>query len=355
MGENKINTKMSTFDWNAFSSEIASGTPPATLLQRIADSGAFVPVGELARYVLTEWANLDVPLRGGLAKFEGGYGFRLNGESDEPLLTLVLRDGENAKSVLSDLRENDQPAFGRVLSKIRKIVSQAELLLGRVGSGGSPPQAKAMMSALHKRIVSLGGCVDAQLFEAPSDAYAEALKTAPASEPEDTPNFQALKDLLTGREEWTAREVVEGIGQLHLAAAKERLLSGRIGRFGKLERTVFGDPKPYFRRKRGMGLGFAATALYGPVHDLFKIAGLHRDYQLESRVWDELNWKSLLERCDGADVVELEERDLAPCSTDVSYWISIGDPAEFVRELRETILQIGYPGQPSDQMKWDAE
>lgn len=314
-----------------------------------------MPAGHLARYVLTEWANLEVPLRGGLAKFEGGYGFRLNGESDEPFLTLVLRDGENAKSVLSDLRENNPSAFGLALAKIRKTVSRAEFLLSQVGRSGSPPQAKTMMSALHKKIVSLGSCLDAQLSDVPLDANTEARKTAAASGPEDTPDFQVLKDLLTGREEWTAREVVEGIGQLHRAAAKERLLSGRIGRFAKLERTVFGDPKPYFRRKRGMGLGFAASALYGPAHDLFKIAGLHRDFELESRVWDKSNWKSLLEQCYGTDVVELEERDIAPCSTDVSYWISIGDPAEFARELREAILQIGYPGQTSEQIKGDAE
>ncbi|MBK8318450.1 MAG: hypothetical protein IPL05_07620 [Betaproteobacteria bacterium] len=66
-----------------------------------------------------------------------------------------------------------------------------------------------------------------------------------------------------------------------------------------------------------MGLGFAASSSYGPEHDLFKIAGLHRDYELESRVWDELNWKSLLEHCDGTDVVEMEER-ISPCNRDVA-------------------------------------
>lgn len=292
---------------------------------------------------MAEWAKLEVPLRGGLAKFGEEAGFRLNGENDEPFLTLVLRDGEHAKSVLLDLRENDPQAFARALAKIRKIACQAEFKLSRVGSSGSPWQAKVMMSALHKKIVTIGKYVDAQFAEAAP--LADAPNIAPPKAPEKTANLQALKDLLTGREEWGSREVVEGIGLLHRAAASERAKSGRIGRFGKLERSVFGDPKPFFRRNRGMGLGFAASLSNGPEHDLFKIAGLHRDYELKSRVWDELNWKSLLERCDGTDVVELEESDLAPCNTDVTYWVSIGEPVEFARALRETILEIGGPGQ----------
>lgn len=334
---------MSEFDWNAFASEMAVGTPSTTLLQKFADSGALVPPGRFSRYLLSEWANLEAPLRGGLAKFEGGYGFRLNGESDAPFLTLILRDVGNAKVVLSDLKENDSEAFRRALAKIRKAASAAESSLKGLGRAGSPVQAKVMMEALHKRIVALGTCVS-EHFPGTGDDR-EPRKEAPAPAHEQLPCFEELKRLLTGREEWSAPETAEGIRQLHRAAARERLDSGRAGRFCKLERDVFGDPKPYFRRKRGMGLGFAASALYGPEHGLFKIAGLHRDHGLESRVWEVTNWKSLLEQCDGVDVVELDECDLSPGSTDVRYWVAIWKPAEFARELRERILRIGVPGQ----------
>jgi hypothetical protein len=52
------------------------------------------------------------------------------------------------------------------------------------------------------------------------------------------------------------------------------------------------------------GDGFSATLMDGPSADLFEIAGLEWTADLNDAVWGNHNWKSLLEECTTAEIIE---------------------------------------------------
>lgn len=86
------------------------------------------------------------------------------------------------------------------------------------------------------------------------------------------------------------------------------------------------------------GDGFSATLMSGPSADLFEIAGLEWTADLNDAVWGNHNWKSLLEECASAEIVETGSQDHTPGMSDVFFWVAITDPRKFRQELRAVML-----------------
>lgn len=112
-------------------------------------------------------------------------------------------------------------------------------------------------------------------------------------------------------------------------------------------------------------LGFRATLMEGPDIDLAVVAGLPDDDPVVEQAWENANWKSILDVCFSAEVLdeadlgsdhESDERDAAdsdepddgeddeddddddsgeiPGMSDTRYVIRVPDPVRFAAELR---------------------
>ena len=86
------------------------------------------------------------------------------------------------------------------------------------------------------------------------------------------------------------------------------------------------------------GDGFSATLMDGPRADLFEIAGLEWTSDLNDAVWGNHNWKSLLEECENAEIIQTDSQDQAPGMSDVFFWVAISDPKKFSQELSTVML-----------------
>ncbi len=86
------------------------------------------------------------------------------------------------------------------------------------------------------------------------------------------------------------------------------------------------------------GLGFAASLIDGTSIDLFDLVDLECTEELETAVWDKYNWRSLIQECDSAQIIEIEEHEGGPGMSDTFYWVAIHDLEDFRRELRGIML-----------------
>jgi len=96
----------------------------------------------------------------------------------------------------------------------------------------------------------------------------------------------------------------------------------------------------FIKSHRKYGDGFSATLMNGPSADLFEIAGLEPTSELLDAVWGNHNWKSLLEECPTADIIETGAQDHTPGMSDVFFWVAISDLKQFKRELRAAMLAV---------------
>lgn len=92
------------------------------------------------------------------------------------------------------------------------------------------------------------------------------------------------------------------------------------------------------------GDGFSATLIDGPSADLFEIAGLEWTADLNDAVWGNYDWKSLLEECTTAEIIETGSQDHTPGMSDVFYWVAITDQKKFRQELRAVMLATAQKG-----------
>lgn len=84
--------------------------------------------------------------------------------------------------------------------------------------------------------------------------------------------------------------------------------------------------------------GFRASLMSGPDIDLFALAGFAARDDVESAVWEETNWKGLVEDCFSATLIEVGDCDEAPGQSDVFYEVRIDDELAFAAELRALML-----------------
>ncbi len=103
---------------------------------------------------------------------------------------------------------------------------------------------------------------------------------------------------------------------------------------GKADNSEF----PFLQFNTEHGQGFSATLIDGPSTDLFEIAGLEWSADLHDDVWGHHNWKSLLEECDTAEIIEIGSQDHTLRMSDIFSWVVISDPEKFRQELRAAIL-----------------
>ena len=96
--------------------------------------------------------------------------------------------------------------------------------------------------------------------------------------------------------------------------------------------------KSFMQSNDQYGDGFSATLMDGPRADLFEIAGLEWTSDLHDAVWSKHNWKSLLEECANAEIIETGSQDHAPGMSDVYFWVAIADPKKFSQELCTAML-----------------
>ena len=91
------------------------------------------------------------------------------------------------------------------------------------------------------------------------------------------------------------------------------------------------------------GDGFSASLMDGPSVDLFEIAGFEWTSELNDAVWGNYNWKSLLEECGSVEIIETDRHDHVPGMSDVFFWVAVGDPKDFKKELR-TVISAAIKG-----------
>jgi hypothetical protein len=96
--------------------------------------------------------------------------------------------------------------------------------------------------------------------------------------------------------------------------------------------------KSFIQPNDEYGDGFSATLMDGPRADLFEIAGLEWSSDLNDAVWGNHNWRSLLEECENAEIIQTGSQDHAPGMSDVFFWVAISDPKKFSQELRTVML-----------------
>jgi hypothetical protein len=96
--------------------------------------------------------------------------------------------------------------------------------------------------------------------------------------------------------------------------------------------------KSFIQPNDEYGDGFSATLMDGPRADLFEIAGLEWTSDLHDAVWGNHNWRSLLEECENAEIIQTGSQDHAPGMSDVFFWVAIADPKKFSQELRTVML-----------------
>ena len=96
--------------------------------------------------------------------------------------------------------------------------------------------------------------------------------------------------------------------------------------------------KSFIQPNEDYGDGFSATLMDGPRADLFEIAGLEWTSDLNDAVWGNHNWKSLLEECENAEIIEAGSQDHTPGMSDVFFWVAIADSKKFSQELRTVML-----------------
>lgn len=129
---------------------------------------------------------------------------------------------------------------------------------------------------------------------------------------------------------------------LHQQARREALqrkgTDASLGPHEDLERNLFGDPSWLMEEHDEHGQGFSASLMDGTAVDIFKIAGIDPSDDLHDRVWGNHNWQSILDECDAALCIEVGEQDDRPMMSDTFYWVSVDDPIELARQLREFIV-----------------
>ena len=105
-----------------------------------------------------------------------------------------------------------------------------------------------------------------------------------------------------------------------------------------LELSLFGDPASIMKDSEEHGQGFSASLMDRTSVDIFEIAGIPWSVELSNRVWGNHNWQSVLDECDAAFCIEVVEQDDRLMMSDSFYWVSVDDPIELVRQLREFIV-----------------
>jgi hypothetical protein len=88
------------------------------------------------------------------------------------------------------------------------------------------------------------------------------------------------------------------------------------------------------------GQGLSASLINGTAVGVFALAGIEETDELSDRLWGTHNWRSVLDSCPAAEVMEVGEHDDVPGMSDVYFWVRISDPDECARQLRELILTL---------------
>lgn len=84
--------------------------------------------------------------------------------------------------------------------------------------------------------------------------------------------------------------------------------------------------------------GFRASLMNGPDINIFALAGFAGRDDVESAVWEETNWKGLVENCSYATLIEVGDCDEVPGQSDVFYEVQVSDELAFAAELRALML-----------------
>lgn len=106
-----------------------------------------------------------------------------------------------------------------------------------------------------------------------------------------------------------------------------------------LEERLFGNSTKQLERSRAHGLGCSASYLDGIGIDVIGYAGLKYSDELHDALWGERNWQKVVSDCPSSDYFQVGEQDDAPGMSDVFFWVSVGDPREFARELRVLLVE----------------
>ena len=153
-------------------------------------------------------------------------------------------------------------------------------------------------------------------------------------------DLAVIEERLRDIENWTS-DSKNALIALHKGARQEAVarkkLGGPLGPFEQLECSLFGDPKSVMDEDDEHGQGFSASLMDGTSVDIFDIAGIECSDELHDRVWGNHNWESILGECDAAFCMEVGEQDDRPMMSDTFYWVSVDDPIELARQLREFI------------------
>lgn len=151
-----------------------------------------------------------------------------------------------------------------------------------------------------------------------------------------------LGKTLEGVVTWTD-EKRNALAHLHSAARSEARGAGprvRSGPWRDLERRLFGDPGRLMSINEENGQGLSASLINGTAVGVFALAGIEETDELSDRLWGTHNWRSVLDSCPAAEVMEVGEHDDVPGMSDVYFWVRISEPDECARQLRELILRL---------------
>jgi hypothetical protein len=160
-------------------------------------------------------------------------------------------------------------------------------------------------------------------------------------------SIQELRDILKGTGPWPPHRRA-ALKALHAAATAEtRQRNGAVSPMGpheRLESRLFGNPRKCVRRCRRRGWGFEASQVDGPStygkfsFPLFPDGGIELTDNQQDQLFSGLNWMEMVDACDTAETIEEEDFEGGPGMSDSFYWIAISDPAAFLRQLREFVV-----------------
>ena len=148
-----------------------------------------------------------------------------------------------------------------------------------------------------------------------------------------------LERVLRGTAKWGAKQKA-ALKRLHRAARAERAADSRaLGAHQRLELALFGDPRRQMMRDRELGPGFPASLIDGIVCiNLCTIAGISPSEQGQEQLDAEYSWLGLIESLKSAEALKTGETE-TPRESDVFFWVSVSDPMELARELREVFVR----------------
>jgi hypothetical protein len=72
----------------------------------------------------------------------------------------------------------------------------------------------------------------------------------------------------------------------------------------------------------------------GPDFDVIYGSGLELTATQHDQLC-EFDWQSIVDECHEAEVIEEDDFEGGPGMSDTYYWVDIGDPARFLRQLRQ--------------------